>query len=121
MNEHVNIERDVLLTKTEQKPVAWMNESGSKARDLLESCLDEFQYYEVPCYELVIKIKELLAQPEQEPVAWKIVDKSTREFMFSRVKPTTRTYKYEDVTPLYASPPKREPLSDETIAKLWGQ
>jgi hypothetical protein len=35
-------------------------------RELLESCLDEMQYHEVPCSELVIKIKELLAQPEQE-------------------------------------------------------
>jgi len=39
----------------------------SKERDLLESCLDEFHYYEVPCFELVIKIKELLAQTGQEP------------------------------------------------------
>jgi hypothetical protein len=40
---------------------------GDKEKDLLESCLDEFQYYEVPCFELVIKIKELLAQTGQEP------------------------------------------------------
>jgi hypothetical protein len=39
----------------------------SKEIDLLESCLDEFQYYEVPCLELIIKIKELLAQTGQEP------------------------------------------------------
>ena len=39
----------------------------SKERELLESCLDEMQYHEVPCPELVTKIKELLAQPEQEP------------------------------------------------------
>jgi len=56
-----------LLIKSEQKPATWMNESGSKERDLLESCLDEFQYHEVPCFELVIKIKELLAQTGQEP------------------------------------------------------
>lgn len=48
-----------LLIKSEQK-------SRSKERDLLESCLDEFQYYEVPCFELMIKIKELLAQTGQE-------------------------------------------------------
>ena len=40
----------------------------SKERELLESCLDEIQYHEVPCPELVTRIKELLAQPEQEPL-----------------------------------------------------
>jgi hypothetical protein len=40
----------------------------SAERELLESCLDEMQYHETPCPELVIKIKELLAQPKQEPM-----------------------------------------------------
>jgi hypothetical protein len=50
----------------------------NKERELLESCLDEFQYQSFPCTELVTRIKELLAQPEHivdvtdmiEPVAW---------------------------------------------------
>ena len=56
--------------------------------------------------------------PEQEPVAWKVVDKTTGEFMFSRVKPMRRTYLYDDVIPLYIhdTPPKREPLDDGEIA-----
>ena len=36
----------------------------NKERELLESCLDEFQYQSFPCTELVTRIKELLAQPE---------------------------------------------------------
>ena len=45
-------------------------------RELLERCLDEFQYHEVPVDDLIIEIKELLAQPEQEPVAWEKEKKS---------------------------------------------
>ena len=36
----------------------------SEERELLESCLDEFQYQSFPCTELVTRIKELLAKPE---------------------------------------------------------
>jgi hypothetical protein len=50
-------------------------------------------------------VESYLAQPEQEPVVWKVVDKTTGDFMFSRVKPLTRTYLYAEVIPLYASPP----------------
>ena len=45
----------------------------SKERELLESCLDEFQYHEVPCPELVIKIKKFLAEPEEEGVYQKLL------------------------------------------------
>ena len=37
----------------------------SKERDLLVSCLDEFQYHEVPCKELIRTIQCLLNEPEQ--------------------------------------------------------
>ncbi len=48
----------------------------------------------------------LLAQPEQEPVAWKVIDETNGEYMFSRVKPMERAYKYDVVIPLYLAPPK---------------
>ena len=37
----------------------------SRERDLLVSCLDEFQYHEVPCSDLIRTIKWLLNEPEQ--------------------------------------------------------
>ena len=40
----------------------------TEERELLESCLDEFQYQSFPCTELVTRIQELLTQPEQEAV-----------------------------------------------------
>ena len=39
----------------------------SKERDLLVSCLDEFQYHEVPCSDLIRAIRWVLAEPEEEP------------------------------------------------------
>ena len=65
-------------------------------RELLQRCLDEFDYKGVACNELCIDIHKLLAQPEQEPF-----------------KPDWVNYRQgvEDA--------KREPLSDEEIADLW--
>lgn len=37
----------------------------SKERELLQRCLDEFEYKGVACNELCIDINKLLAQPEQ--------------------------------------------------------
>ena len=39
----------------------------SKERELLQRCLDEFEYKGVACNELCIDINKLLAKPEQEP------------------------------------------------------
>ena len=67
------------------------------------------------------EIEQLLAQPEQteqEAVAWKVVDKITRNYMFSRIKPNARSYTFDEVIPLYTSPPKREPLSDECLKQI---
>ena len=89
----------------------------SKERELLQRCLDEFEYKGVACNELCIDINKLLAQPEQDPVAWKVVDRTTGDFMFSRVKPMERSYKYDVVIPLYTAP-KRYPLTNEEICEI---
>ena len=41
-----------------------------KARELLWTCLEEMQYYEVPCPELINEIKQLLARPEPFKPDW---------------------------------------------------
>ena len=45
----------------------------SKERDLLVSCLDEFQYHEVPCSDLIRAIRWVLAEPEEEGVYQKLL------------------------------------------------
>ena len=79
----------------------------SKERELLKRLLESNHFDSKLTGEWRYYIKELLAQPEteQEPVAWKVVDKTTGDFTFSRVKPLKRTYLYAEVIPLYASPP----------------
>ena len=72
-------------------------------------------------YDLYKEIYEFLVHPEQfeqEPVAWKVIDGTNGKYMFSRVKPTERSYKYDVVIPLYTAPPKREPLSDEAVCQI---
>ena len=63
------------------------------------------------------EIQALLTQPEQEPVAWKVVDRTTGDFMFSRVKPMERSYKYDMVIPLYIAPKNRGHLCGEDILR----
>lgn len=55
---------------------------------------------------------------EQEPVAWKVIDVTNGEYMFSRVKPMERSYKYDVVIPLYTSAQKREPFEPEERQRL---
>ena len=91
----------------------------SRERELLEKVIsgDNKGDFFVS-YDLYKEIYEFLAQPEQEPVAWKVIDKTNGNYMFSRIKPTERSYKYDVVIPLYTSPPKREPFEPEERQRL---
>ena len=97
----------------------------NEERELLESCLDEMQYHEVPCPELVFEIKELLAQPEQEPAAWIIqteVEGKLLEWVCTDKKHYMEAHdSIKEPIPLYTAPPKREPLSDEEIKMKWNR
>jgi hypothetical protein len=78
----------------------------TKERELLRKIVDYMWEGE-----LVDEIKELLAQPEQEPVAW--MNESGSCFL-------SDGNKYSDLwTPLYTAPPKREPLSDLDVFTLY--
>jgi hypothetical protein len=57
-------------------------------------------------------------EPEQEPVAWKVIDGTNGKYMFSRIKPTERSYKYDVVIPLYLAPPKPKPFEPEERQRL---
>ena len=99
----------------------------SKERELLKKALHvltsskvwggkEYTYLPIhPCQYKGIsaEIKELLAQPEQEPVAWRY--KTHNRYTYTEEN-------YHELEgegePLYASPQKREPLSDAEINDL---
>ena len=79
----------------------------SKERELLERIVkaDMVEYMR-----LMDEAEELLAQPEQEqePEAWGYKKRVT-------YKPEGS--EEEEIIPLYTSPPKREPLSEQVIAE----
>lgn len=58
--------------------------------------------------EAITAMKEALAQPEQEPVAWIEHHKAGDNLVWD--EPSKGT-------PLYTTPPQRKPLTDEAIAK----
>ena len=84
-------------------------------RDLLKRVIsgdDDGDFF--VSYDLYKEIYELLAQPEQteqEPVAWM---QDSIELYVLEEKSAIRGY----VIPLYTTPPRREPLSDEAILKI---
>lgn len=74
----------------------------SKERELLVRALDRLKHINFEDdHDLIQTIQKHLNQTEQEPVAWKVIDGTHGGYMFSRVKPTEHTYKYNVVIPLY--------------------
>jgi hypothetical protein len=64
-------------------------------------------------------LRAALAEPVQEPVAWiqsNHLQLAQRGPFSCRVEPTQR---HPDFVPLYTHPPRREPLSDEELDRLW--
>lgn len=90
-----------LLAQPEQKPK--FNFDLERMKAAIESPISD------------VTVDDLVKQVKQEPVAWKVIDVTNGEYMFSRVKPTERSYKYDVVIPLYTAPPKREPLGLEIM------
>ena len=88
----------------------------NRERDLLRKILDKTNYINYACNDKIRnEIMEFLFQPEQEPVAW--ID--------GGIGGGTAVGWYDkDIidlpkgTKLYTHPPKREPLSDETICEI---
>ena len=79
----------------------------SKERELIEK-LCSFQMTYSDWLLLIADAEELLAQPEQEPVAWMVETHFNNEPIkeFHTVKPMERVYKYCKVTELYSAPLK---------------
>ena len=82
----------------------------TKERELLERVISLIDYRYAPSEAILVhrEIKELLAQPEQNNIQYLLdqVSRLTAENAMLKEK--------------WLAPPKREPLSDEEIADLWG-
>ena len=76
------------------------------------------------CLDAITAIKEALAQPEQEPVAW--VDERVVAWLANRIgKPsahiTTKLSAVKSIerpTPVYTTPPQRKPLTEQEIGAI---
>jgi hypothetical protein len=79
-------------------------------KEVLKMALDKLcEYMDEPERSPVVKkLKEALAQPEQDPVAWMYTSKwKGNELFITRYQSELTTYKADEVWPLYKSPPKR--------------
>jgi len=107
-----------------------------EALEVANSCVDGYYIPKgkthLPEIELAITaIKEALAQPEQEPVAWIDFQKEAQQIVESKVL----WKRFIDGTPLandiacwmadfaqyHTTPPQRKPLTDEELFKLWDE
>ena len=74
--------------------------------------------------ELLKEIEELLAQPEQEPVAWIIeteIEGKLSEWVCTDKKHYMDASDGKDPIPLYTAPPKREPIEDGELEVWYSQ
>jgi hypothetical protein len=88
----------------------------SKEREILQKILaTNWLDYQLSC-----EVKELLAKPEQEPVAW------FYERQIEGFTELTMSVGFEEnfdgvTIPLYLAPPTHEPLSDEKIYDIFSK
>ena len=91
----------------------------SKERELLKRWFSEFGKIHADI-KLLRDTQALLTQPEQQPEAWIIVNKETGyRTQVSDLTPFLYHREIFEVIPLYTAPPKREPLSDEDVFRLY--
>jgi len=92
----------------------------SKARELLRRVISTYSDYGINT--LYGEINELLAQPEQEPVAWMYdtYEEGYREKYdcLTTIEDYISNTGVTNVRPLYTSPPKREPLNNVEIMTI---
>ena len=85
----------------------------SKDRELMQQALEALNHVNVQDrVQIIAALRERLAQPQQEPVAYR-----------SRLASGDYTYCktaqfFDNAEPLYTSPPQRKPLTDEQKAVL---
>lgn len=97
-----------------------LREAAERALDALEyghfAVADQAPHADVMAYlEAADKLREALAQPESEPVAY-VTGFSKR---YATVQRVDRSLLMCVGMALYRSPPQRKPLTDETLWEMW--
>ena len=90
-------------------------------RELMQQALDALNHVNVQDrVQIITALRDRLAQPEQEPVAWlfqheetgltECVDTQQVEWGFEKNNP-----RWQKIAPLYTTPPQRKPLTHPQI------
>jgi hypothetical protein len=87
------------------------------------TCFDQYAHQQVMSQpdhfmnQAITAIKEALAQPEQEPVAWGVFEGNLHDMFFSPSEAQEMADlkgTHAEVRPLYTTPPQRKPQYDKT-------
>ena len=92
----------------------------SKERELLEETLVVLEMVHMDECDLYFAIEELLAQPEQEPVAWRGINFTQAEgdWLYRDIDEPFTDSNFNNVgEALYLAPPPRKPLSLSEIVE----
>ena len=90
----------------------------SKERELLERWLDDTIFEPEELDYLIEETWELLAQPEQEPVAWKTEKKSYLDEIDRLSIEANKDQEEIDRLTQWLTQPERKPLTDEDICEI---
>ena len=95
-----------------------LRKAAKKALEALEAHAD----IGIKSDKAIFALREALAQPEREPVAWAVYDikhgGSKTLHWPEQHSPNGDPSQFKAV-PLYSVPPQRKPLTDEEILKIW--
>ena len=94
------------------------DEALKLALEALEYIEHNYMSLPAPAEKAITAIKEVLAQPEQEPVVWMYQDKSTHEVRFQKHMRDFVDHGATYETPLYTTPQQRtwQGLTDADLA-----
>ena len=109
-----------------------LREAAQQALNKFDSMNHEDSIFAGEFEEIIAALRTALAEPEQEPVAWSVLDKRTGKHWYTHESKYTaewhaKEYSHREpdgspsmvVTPLYTHPPQRKPLTDEEIVDIW--
>ena len=110
-----------------------LREAAAQALEALEYYRSGEDYQPTPASDAIAALRERLAQPEQEPVAWGAFyfggNRNGKLYSHCDTQAQIEAYiadrhQSDDsntfrAAPLYTSPPQRKPLTDDEICKLW--
>ena len=92
-------------------------------RELMQQALEALERYsgvDQRACDAEEALRERLAQPEQEPVAWRWKERINSDFDSWVITSSEPPPYAVEKQPLYTAPPQRKPLTDEQISRIWG-